>query len=296
MAEENENQVVGLVKASSNVLCQFYQDLAQPSVKAMGQALATVFELCPNSLLSLKLWTEKRKLNFAKRLNEYKEKLEQIPKEKRCEVDPQIGTPIVEKLTYTTNDEIANLFTTLLANASNIDTVNRAHPAFIDIIARLSEDEARIITYLQQKPYIPFYHIKDYSLCFFKLITPHLNPLTLLEKDENLRFPKNINAYFDNLLSLGILKRVISNSKSKDDDYAKIIKYFSKPVEDATPKPIHDLDYTNPLHLCLLEKYTKPSIVEQLGYNNPWDARNSDMGYFEISDFGKLFIDACRKQ
>ena len=154
-----EDQIVGLVKASSNVLSQFYQDLAQPSVKAIGQALATVFELCPNSLLSLKLWTEKRKLNFAKRLNEYKEKLEQIPEEKRCEVDPQIGTPIVEKLTYTTNDEIADLFTTLLANASNIDTVNRAHPAFIDIIGRLSEDEARIITYLQKKPFIPFYNI-----------------------------------------------------------------------------------------------------------------------------------------
>ena len=138
MAAEEENQIVGLVKASSNVLCQFYQDMAQPSVKAMGQALATVFELCPNSLLSLKLWTEKRKLNFAKRLNEYKEKLEQIPEEKRIEVDTQIGTPMVEKVTYTTNDEIADLFTTLLANASNIDTVNRAHPAFVDIISRLS--------------------------------------------------------------------------------------------------------------------------------------------------------------
>ena len=109
---EKVNQGIELVKAGANVLGQFYQDLAQPSVKALGQALATVFELCPNSLLSLKLWTEKRKLNFAKRLNEYKDKLEQIPEEKRCEVDTQIGTPIVEKLTYTTNDEIADLFTT----------------------------------------------------------------------------------------------------------------------------------------------------------------------------------------
>ena len=147
MAEEKENQIVGLVKAFHNVLSQFYQDMAQPSVKAIGQALVTVSE-------SLKLWTEKRKLNFEKRLNEYKEKLEQIPKEKRIEVDTQIGTPIVEKLTYTTNDEIADLFTTLLANASNIDTVNRAHPAFVDIISRLSTDEARIIHYLSYHPII----------------------------------------------------------------------------------------------------------------------------------------------
>ncbi len=293
---EKENQAVELVKSGANVLEQFYQDLAQPSVKALGQALSTVFELCPNSLLSLKLWTEKRKLNFVKRLNEYKEKLEQIPEGKRCEVDPQIGTPIVEKLTYTTNDEIANLFTTLLANASNIDTVNRAHPAFIDIIGRLSEDEAKIITYLQKKPYIPFYHIKDYSFISNKLITPHHNPLTLLEQDESLRFPKNVNAYFDNLLSIGILKRVISDSKSKDDDYAKIENYFSKPTETTTPTQINVWKHAKYIYPYLSENYPQISILDRMGYTNPWDSHNSDKGYFEISDFGKLFIDACKKQ
>lgn len=55
---------VKIEKAGANVLGQFCQDLAQLSVQALGQALATVFELCPNSLLSLKMWTEKRKLNF----------------------------------------------------------------------------------------------------------------------------------------------------------------------------------------------------------------------------------------
>lgn len=63
---EEINQGTELVKAGANVLSQFYQDLAQPSVRALGQALATVFELCPTSLLSLKLWNEKRKFNFAK--------------------------------------------------------------------------------------------------------------------------------------------------------------------------------------------------------------------------------------
>ena len=41
---EKVNQGIELVKAGANVLGQFYQDLAQPSVKALGQALATVFE------------------------------------------------------------------------------------------------------------------------------------------------------------------------------------------------------------------------------------------------------------
>lgn len=287
--------IVELAKAGSNVLGQLYQDLAQPSVRALGQALGTIFELCPTSLLSIKIWNEKRKLNFKKRLNEYAKKIEDIPEDKRCEVDTQIGTPIVEKLTYTTNDEIADLFTTLLANASNTETVNRAHPAFVDIIGRLSEDEARIITYLHKKPYIPFYYIKNYSLIFNKIITPHLNPLTLLEKDENLRFPKNVNAYFDNLLSLGILKRVISDSKSNDDDYAKIRDCFSKPTEPSIPGLIHDLDDIKYAYPWLSGNYPEPNILEKLGYNDPWNSHNSDKGYFETSDFGKLFIEACKK-
>lgn len=142
------NEIVDLVKATPNVLGMVYQDLAQPGVKAVGNALGTVLEFSASFLLPVKLLNEKFKLNFTKRLNEYREKLEQIPEDKQCEVHPQIGTPIMEKLSYTTNEEIADLFTTLLANASNIDMVNTAHPSFVNMIERLSPDEARILKYL----------------------------------------------------------------------------------------------------------------------------------------------------
>ena len=73
------NEIVDLVKATPNILGQVYGDLAEPSVKAIGNALGTVFEFSTSFLLPVKLLNEKFKLNFAKRLNEYKEKLEQIP-------------------------------------------------------------------------------------------------------------------------------------------------------------------------------------------------------------------------
>ena len=262
---EKVNQGIELVKAGANVLGQFYQDLAQPSVKALGQALATVFELCPNSLLSLKLWTEKRKLNFAKRLNEYKDKLEQIPEEKRCEVDTQIGTPIVEKLTYTTNDEIADLFTTLLANASNIDTVNRAHPAFVDIIGRLSEDESRIIQYLRTAIEVPY--------CSFRAITKNenggfitiLDHATMLPYYISLTFPQNITAYLSNLISLGVLS---------DED------------------GLYKIDNTEYDNICL--KNGLDSLKAKLVPLSFKDIEVSK-SYYKVTPFGKLFIDACIK-
>lgn len=261
MAEEN--QIIGLVKASSNVLCQFYQDLAQPSVKAIGQALATVFELCPNSLLSLKFWTEKRKLNFAKRLNEYKEKLEQIPEEKRIEVDTQIGTPIVEKLTYTTNDEIADLFTTLLANASNIDTVNRAHPAFIDIIGRLSEDEAQIIKHIKDENYIPFCEVRGNHGDSIEIIESHL---TLIQYEIRLQFPNNMGAYLSNLSSLGIIEL--------NHDF--LINCDTK-------------DYESMCSSYGIDEMKKALIPNQ------FDEIIARRFFYSLTPFGKLFLNACFK-
>lgn len=260
-----DNSVLDLVKGTPNILEQIYTDLAQPSVKAVGQALGTVFELCPTSLLSLKLWNEKRKLNFVKRLNEYKEKLEQIPEEKRCEVDTQIGTPIVEKLTYTTNDEIADLFTTLLANASNIDTVNRAHPAFIDIIGRLSEDEARIIQYLQnvfEVPYCSFRAISKAENGGFIII---LNHATMLPYRVSLTFPQNITAYLSNLISIGILSDEERLYKIDNAEYDNIC--IKNGLEELKTK--------------LVPHRFKEIEVEK--------------SYYEVTPFGKLFIQACIK-
>jgi hypothetical protein len=91
-----------------------YEDFAQPSVKKIGEALGTLFDFGSTLLLPLKLQGEKNRLNFEKRLKEYKDKLDTIPDEKITNVNPQIGIPILDKLTYVTDDDIADLFTTLL--------------------------------------------------------------------------------------------------------------------------------------------------------------------------------------
>ena len=215
--------------------------------------------------MSIKFWNEKRKLNFTKRLNEYKTKLEQIPEDKRCEVDTQIGTPIVEKLTYTTNDEIADLFTTLLANASNIDTVDRAHPAFIDIIGRLSEDEARIIQYLhtiREIPYCSFRAILKAENRGFITILDHA---TMLPYRIALTFPQNITAYLSNLISLGILSDESLLYKNDNTEYDNIC--LKNGLEDLKTKLVP-------------ETYKEIKVVKS---------------YYKVTPFGELFIKACIK-
>lgn len=259
-----DNNITDLIKSTPNILGVIYQDLAQPSVKAVGNALGTVFEFSTSFLLPVKLLNEKFKLNFKKRLNEYKEKLEEIPEDKRCEVHPQIGTPIIEKLSYTTNDEIADMFTTLLANASNVDMVNNAHPSFVSMIERMSPDEARILNYLKDKidiQYCNFYgDVKDGE--GYKTLLDHE---TLLRNEIEFNYPQNLNAYLANFISLGIII-----------DKAGIWK-----IDKTIYNKIRDKVNLKKLEDTFVPQTFKSITVEE--------------SYYEITDFGKLFIKACIK-
>ena len=257
-----DNQLLDLVKTTPNILGQIYEDLAQPSVRAVGSALGTVFEFSSSILLPVKLLNEKVKSNFAKNLNDYKKKLEEVPEEKRCEVHPQIGTPIVEKLTYTTNEEIADLFTTLLVNASNIDMVNTAHPSFVNMIERLSPDEAQIIKYLKGREDVQYCDFRGMAKVGegYNTMGEHL---TLIPFEIQLDFPKNVNAYLSNLVSMGILfdmdgKYIIDQTiYNKIKEQHKFEEYKSRWV---------------------------PNVFKDFVTNN---------SYYKVTDFGKLFIRAC---
>ncbi|MCX8523337.1 DUF4393 domain-containing protein [Chryseobacterium formosus] len=150
----DEKNTLGILKDSQQLLMAIYGDLAQPSVKKVGVALGTVIEFSTSIFLPLKFQSEKWKINFDKRLNDYKNKLYSISEEDIIEVNPQLGVPIIDRLVYTTNDDIAEMFSNLLTKASSIKTVSQAHPSFINILERISSDEAKIIKYLKNKSYI----------------------------------------------------------------------------------------------------------------------------------------------
>lgn len=256
--------IKGIVSSSPKILELVYQDLAQPGVKVLGQALGTVLEFSTSFLLPVKLLNEKFRLNFTRRLNEYKEKLEAIPEDKRCEVHPQIGLPIIEKLSYTTSDEIADLFTNLLASASSRDTVNTAHPAFISMIERMSSDEARILEYLKDEEDIQYCDINAYSNqnSGFDTLFEHV---TMIEEDVSLSYQENTNAYLANIVSLGILRDKKGTFRMDKTQYNRIKEKYQ--VEELTAKFVPER----------------------------WKSIDVEESYYQVTPFGRLFIQACIK-
>ena len=231
--------------------------------KKVGAALETVFEFSTSFLLPIKLLNEKFKLNFEKILNDYKDKLNSVSEEYICEVNAQIGTPLIEKLSYTTNDEIADLFTNLLTKASSTKTVNLAHPSFVQLIERLSVDEARIIKHLINMDIVPCItfraHMKE-NKGFIEI----LKNGKMLQFEIELLFPTNITTYLDNLTSMGIID----------------ISHGLRTMNDNIYNPIY-------------EKYEYEKISERYTRIDTFSHVEKKTSYFQITNFGKTFIIAC---
>ena len=263
---ENKDLTNIVKETGSQLVGNLYTDLFQPSIKTIGKTLGSVVEFVTLFQVPIQFINEKVKFNYLKRQKEYEEKVNNIPEEKKCEVNPQIGVPIIEKLGYITNDEIADLFTNLLTKASSVDTVNLAHPSFVQLIERLSVDEARIIKYLfnEDKEYIPCVSFRTH----FKNEGGFVDSLengTSLSFEIDFSFPKNEKLYLDNLVSMGILD--ISHGK-----------YF-------TNEAIYESLYKLHKYEQLVEKTCRE--------DSPFDKIDKIKSYYQITDFGKAFIKAC---
>ncbi|WP_288904208.1 DUF4393 domain-containing protein [uncultured Porphyromonas sp.] len=253
-----------MLKEEKGLLALVYKDLLRPSAQVIGKSLKAVLEFVSTPFMALQLQNDKVKLNLEKRLDEYAQKLHSIPEDKRCEVHPQIGLPIIEKLTYTTCDEIADLFTNLLASASSIDTVNTAHPAFISMIERMSPDEARVLEYLKDKKEIQYCDINAYLkdgpdfVCLYEHVT-------VLDVDVPLNYPQNTNVYLANFVSLGILCDKEGISITDKTQYNRIREKYH--IEELTEESV-------PM------TYKSIEVIES---------------YYQVTPFGRLFIQACIK-
>lgn len=190
---------------SPAMLKELYGDLAKPGVQQVGKALSTVIGLGNTALWPLALLNEKAKIALERNLEKYRQKMENVSEADTCEVPPEIGVPIAEKLSYVTNEELSDMYIELLANASQYQNANVAHPSFVNVIANLSPDEAILMRSIRNMPGIPFVEVR--------LKWKDKNEWTILDAMKpglsclgELRYPNNVHAYISNLEGLGVFQ------------------------------------------------------------------------------------------
>lgn len=252
---------------------ELYDDLFSSGMKKAGEALETVLDGANLILLPLKLLNSKSRVYFQKNLNRYSDKLNNNENLNPTKVPQYVGLPIIDKLTYLDENELAETFINLLTKASFEDTLSLVHPAYIAILNRLSVDEAKILFHYKNQSRIPIIDVYihrymekikkpkffdkrgakskeqleqmiDYSTqnkesTFIKTAWN----LTGIENHVELLFPKNIDIYIENLELNGLIS-FERNLYSRNDltYYEKLINEDYKEIIDEIKSSFSEFD------------------------------------------------------
>ncbi|WP_299317048.1 DUF4393 domain-containing protein [uncultured Maribacter sp.] len=269
MDEQKINALVNI--GQSKVVEKAYDDLLSEPSKKAGTALGTIVNIGNTLLWPIKWANERTRLYFENNLKKYESKLDEIPDEQITEVPTEISMPILERFTYVSNEELSNAFVKLLASASSTENINKAHPGFIQIIDRLSPDEAIILKYLaslknlQGVPLLSIKHHNDPNASSQYVFI--FKNETGLESKLDLKFSENIKIYFDNLESLGLIQERNYYYTDLEPEFDKIIEEQKGLLEN------------------VFSKYTEQNELKR--------ARKESKGMYEKTEFGELFISAC---
>ena len=223
------------MKTLGSLLPAVYQDTAQPAAKNVGRALGAVVNLLAYPVAECAEIAQK---NMAK----FFDKMEAEQQDNVVPADPNIAVPTLQKLTYTKDDELVNLYIELLKKNCLKDSKDKVLPSFVNMISNLTPDEIKIIDFLFKGKYtvsVPYKLAVDYalpdvrtsferaqrkpnelplplkSIPFLEVRSKHksksgwrtiIKYFTDISSRVNLLQPKNIELYFDNLKAIGILE------------------------------------------------------------------------------------------
>ena len=204
------------------ILEQVYKDMLQPGAQQAGKAIGTVLGLANTALVPIEWINERCRLGLARNLETYRQKMEHVPVDSAIPVRPEIGVPIIEKLSYYTDETLSELFINLLATASAKDTVHLAHPGFIRVIEHLSPDEARLLLQFKESDWFT-YIVLDELREEFPEISEAGSFYFGAKSGLTLDYSNNLEIYEANLEGLGLLAPVIPPHKyDRDEGFDRI--------------------------------------------------------------------------
>ncbi len=263
--KETTTAIAKAIESNSELIKEIYGDFAKPGVSQVGKALGSALGLVNTILSPIQFLNGKVSIYFEHSLDKYRSSIQNIPMEQIIDVIPEIGVPILEKLSYISADELSDMYINLLLKASRQQTSCQAHPSFVLALSSLSSDEAvflKTISCMTELSFIEIVQINkpgqervDHTLMDYVIHSSLM---------KGLMHKNNIGLYVSNLVSLGVLE---------------ISRYQYRP--DKAMYCTHIWDELKAYRKCMsnqIPETTKISYKECSA---------------KITPFGKLFIAAC---
>lgn len=247
---------------TSELQKEIYGDLLKPGVAQVGKALESVLGFGNTVLIPLRIMNGSADLYEKAAFRKLADRLSKVPEAQIVSIPPEVGVPALDRLSYTKDENLQNMFVNLLASAASSERSQYAHPAFVKIIDFLSPDEAKILEFLAKNPWPGCVSIIRNSDDGIQILRS-----PLIAPPPECAFPQNISAYVSNLSGLGLVQ--IDEMRWKEDDkyYQDVFEYVQK-------------DY--------------PDVI--LGLDHGFSKENGIIAAKKIismTDFGRIFLEGC---
>lgn len=239
MSEEN--------KTMGSLLPMLYKDAVQPAARSAGKALGSVANLVFNPVGKC---AEIANKNISRFLGKFDgEELGNI-----VEPETNIAVPILQKLSYTEEDELVGLYIELLKKGCLKDSKDKILPSYVNIISSLTPDEVKLIDFLFKKKYVVYLlpdllpdfpleywvaheHEKNElgefpraykSIPFLEVRAQHksdnrewteIRYFTDIPNRVSFAHPNNLDLYLDNIEALGIFRATNSKHMAPSEIY-----------------------------------------------------------------------------
>lgn len=135
---------------------ELYEDGLKPTIQESGKVMALVPRAVNAALVPLRKWIAEREYRLAETEKLLAEKLKDVPPEKITTPEGYVGVPALQSIAYSMDsDELRELYANLLANAMNIDTKDKVHPSFVELIKQMSPNDAVVFKSIYEAPLAP---------------------------------------------------------------------------------------------------------------------------------------------
>lgn len=199
----------------SKVAEDFYTEAVKDSLKEVSKIGVDAAKTVRLALLPLQLAAA-----YQDRVARWIDKaIRAVPEPQRVAPIQSLALPIIEKLKYFDDGELlGNMYSDLLSRTFDRDRAGEAHPAFVNLIAQLSPDEAKLLNILCSETGKVYFGLSAQNWTMsFDLIAAELEqcgfpgePKQWLPQfavdPQDLTYPGYLQMYVDHLQSLGLVK------------------------------------------------------------------------------------------
>ena len=208
---------------TNTLASKVYDDIIHPSAKTTGEILGFIPRSIKVLLQSWEKWIINGEESTRLTSEAIKQKIEAIPEDRLTEPEAYIVVPAIQQLGYSySSEELRELYANLIVSSMDTEKKEQVHPAFVDILKKLTPDEAKIIQYLKGVNILEYVDLKGESKENDGGFIYIERRITLLRSNVSFSRPENELAYLENLVCLGILKDCDTLSVAEKDNYKRI--------------------------------------------------------------------------